>query len=308
MGGGAVSTIIPAYRAAHLIRRPIDSLLSQTRPPDEILVVDDGSPDDLAGALASYGDRVTLLRKPNGGAASARNLGIERARGDFISFLDADDYWEPFKLERQLEVFLRHPEVGLAASRWYKQEPGGPRSLETHPPSELLDRVIRTGGPAAFHLASCLWTSAIVVRRVVLGEHRFTTGLEPAEDQDLWVRLVASSPAYMISDPLATYVLEPGSLCRSNLDRDFTSQLRVLRRHRPLLGPGATRRWEAIAFKRWAGNHLAQGRPRAALAPAWERLRREPASPHAWWMLLKCGALASTPPWFRRPGKTPHAL
>src|SRR5262245_13313488 len=115
----SVSVVIPAYRASGTIGRAVVSLLHQTRTPDEILVVDDGSPDDLAAALAPYCDRVTLVRKENGGAASARNLGIDRSRGDLIAFLDADDYWEPTKLERQLSIFRRHPEVGLVASRFY---------------------------------------------------------------------------------------------------------------------------------------------------------------------------------------------
>ncbi len=90
-----MSVVIPACRAAHTISRPVDSLLAQTRLPDEILVIDDGSPDDLEAALSRYGDRVTLIRKSNGGAASARNLGIERSRGELIAFLGADDSGNP---------------------------------------------------------------------------------------------------------------------------------------------------------------------------------------------------------------------
>ncbi len=73
MGEPSVSVIIPAFRAAHTIARAIDSVLAQTRVPDEIIVVDDGSPDDLATALAQYSDRVALIRKTNGGAASAQS-------------------------------------------------------------------------------------------------------------------------------------------------------------------------------------------------------------------------------------------
>src|SRR5262245_43212492 len=105
MTSPTISTIIPAYRAAHTIARALASVLGQTYPSNEILVVDDGSPDDIAGAVRPYGERVTLLRKPNGGAASARNLGLDRARGDLVAFLDADDYWEPHKLERQQSLF-----------------------------------------------------------------------------------------------------------------------------------------------------------------------------------------------------------
>src|SRR5579863_7730993 len=119
MSGPTVSVVIPAYKAAHTIGRALDSLLAQTRPADEILIIDDGSPDDIAGAVAPYGDRVTLLRKPNSGAASARNAGLDRVRGEWVAFLDADDYWEPHKLERQLDVLRWHPEVGVIAGRFF---------------------------------------------------------------------------------------------------------------------------------------------------------------------------------------------
>src|SRR5262245_16757980 len=119
-----VTVIIPAYRAAKTIARAVDSALGQTCPPKEILVIDDGSPDDLPSALRGYRDRVTLIRQANGGAASARNRGIEHATGEFIAFLDADDYWEPAKLQAQLDILKAHPEVGLVAGLYYEELPG----------------------------------------------------------------------------------------------------------------------------------------------------------------------------------------
>src|SRR4051794_23797374 len=122
----SVSVVIPAFRAARTIGRAIDSVLAQTYPASELLVVDDGSPDDLAAAVEPYGDRVTFIRKPNGGAASARNLGVDRSQGDLVAFLDADDYWEPHNLARQVEI-LGQPDVGLPASRYFEQPPGTER-------------------------------------------------------------------------------------------------------------------------------------------------------------------------------------
>ena len=94
MSEPTVSVVIPAFRAAHTINRAIDSLMAQTRLADEIVVVDDGSPDDLAAALSAYGERVTLIRKVNGGASSAES-GHRAVPGELVAFLDADDYWEP---------------------------------------------------------------------------------------------------------------------------------------------------------------------------------------------------------------------
>ena len=93
-------------------------------------------------------------------------------------------------------------------------------------------------------------------------------------------------------DPLATYVQEPDSLCRSNIDRDYGNMLRVVRRHGDLLGRRAVRRWEAEVFRKWAARYLAGGRPRAALRPAWKRLLKDPASSEGWWVLFKSGLTA----------------
>lgn len=301
----SVSVIIPAYRAAHTIGRAVDSVLGQTYPAAEILVVDDGSPDDLAGALRPYGARVTLLRQEQGGAASARNLGLDAAQGQLIAFLDADDYWEPEKLERQLAVLQAHPEVGLVAGQFFEQVPGGPRVLGSRP-LEVggYDRVLRAARGDAFALGTRIWTGMVLVRRSVLGRERFVPGLEPAEDRDLWIRLVSACPVYVLAQPLATAVLNPGSLSRSSIDRDCGNMLRVIRRHAALLGARGLRRWEADTYRRWAGNHLAQGRPREAAGFAWKRLRLEPWTPGAWWVFAKavtgCWAKAPAGPVGRR--------
>ena len=285
-----VSVVIPAYRAARTINRAVESVLGQTREPAEVLVVDDGSPDgaDLAAALARYGDRVTLLRKPNGGAASARNHGIERARGSAIAFLDADDYWEPDKLERQVGLLDRHPEVGLTSGRWYAEQPGGAREVPREPADGVYDQVWRPQGPDVLRAACCVLTSTVLVRRDVLGDHRFVPGLEPAEDRDMWCRLVSRAAIYVWSAPLITYWLGPGSLCRGHIDRCYESMLRVIHRHAAALGRRHLRRWETSTYRLWAGTLLSDGQPAAALRPAVQRLRRQPLSAEGWYILGKC--------------------
>jgi glycosyltransferase involved in cell wall biosynthesis len=292
MCGLSVSTIIPAYRAARTIGRAVESLLAQTRPPDEIVIVDDGSPDDLAAAVRPYGEQVRLIRKANGGAASARNLGIESARGDLIAFLDADDYWEPTKLERQLEILTKHPEVGLVSGRFYCEPPGQARTLPPPEEPRFYDRVLRTSGERAFAVATKVWTSTVLVRREVLADRRFDQGLGTAEDIDLWVRIVASGPVYLAGEPLATAVLEAGSLSRSDIDGDCRNMLRVIHRNAALLGRRGLRRWEARVYRDWAADYLANSMPRQALPRAWSRLWRQPASPQGWWILFKSAASA----------------
>jgi glycosyltransferase involved in cell wall biosynthesis len=257
----SVSVIIPAFRAAHTIARAVRSVLDQSLPAAEIIVVDDGSPDDLASALEPFGGSVRLVRKENGGAASARNLGIELATGGLIAFLDADDYWEPTKLERQVELFVRHAELGLVAGQFYYQSPGGERTPLGRSTLKF-DSVLRLRGERAFDVATYVWTGTVMIRRAVLGHERFVSGLEPAEDRDLWVRIILSAPMYLISEPLATFVYGPGSLSCSSLDRDCTNMLRVVGRHEKILGFRARRYWRSYTYLRWAARET---RPSRAL-------------------------------------------
>lgn len=111
-----VSVVIPTYNRAALIAAAIDSVLGQTQPPAEIIVVDDGSTDDTAARVAVYGDRVRYLRIPNQGVATARNVGMAACSGDYIAWLDSDDEYRPFKLALQAQVLDARPDVGFVYS------------------------------------------------------------------------------------------------------------------------------------------------------------------------------------------------
>lgn len=301
MNDGAVSVIIPAYRAASTISRAVESVLVQTRAATEIIVVDDGSPEDLEAALAPYHGRVNYVRKTNGGAASARNAGIERAAGDVVTFLDADDYWEPNKLARQLEHLARNPEVGMAGSWLYLQNPSGPRHTDPAIDPTLFDRVLRLSGPDAFHASGMFWTGTVAIRRTVLGDARFDETLSTAEDRELWLRLLLRAPAYLSGEALATCVLEAGSLSRGNVERDSQNMLAVVERYKELLGPDAYRHWKSDVHRRWSTRLLASGDPRGALRPALVHLRETPSA-RALWTTLKSAALGAKlyAPRFRR--------
>jgi glycosyltransferase involved in cell wall biosynthesis len=108
----SVSVVIPSYNRGHCLPDTIASVLAQTVAPLEILVVDDGSSDATREICARYPAPVRYIWRPNGGASAARNTGMREARGDLIAFLDADDVWEPTKLEVQLALHSAHPEVG----------------------------------------------------------------------------------------------------------------------------------------------------------------------------------------------------
>ena len=287
-----VSVIIPYYRASATIARAVKSALEQTVRPDEILVIDDGSPEDSGRIAKEFDSSVKLIRKPNGGTASKRNLGIEHVQGEWIAFLDADDYWEPRKLEHQLAI---SEGVGLIGGRWFTETPGQPRRMAEISRPAFFGRKFKPSASEAFHVAMNLWTSVLLVRKKALADRRFVSGLEPAEDWDLWIRLVASTDVYLVPEPLATYAQQPGSLSNSDHDRDCVSMLKVVYRHANLLGAKGVREQEAAIYRRWAGGHLARGNPRSAIGPAARRLAIQPASPQAWWIMCKSLARSILP-------------
>ena len=104
-----VSVIIPLYNAEAFLAQAIESVLGQTHPPQQVLVIDDGSTDQSAQIAQRYGAAVELVQQPNAGCAHARNRGVALATGDYLAFLDADDYWVSEKLALQLAVFAQNP-------------------------------------------------------------------------------------------------------------------------------------------------------------------------------------------------------
>lgn len=107
-----VSAIIPVFQGERYLEEAIRSVLDQTRPPDEIIAVDDGSTDGSAGIAASFLPDVRLVYQQNAGTSSARNRGVRESTGECLAFLDQDDLWEGEKLQTQLAAFEDHPEAG----------------------------------------------------------------------------------------------------------------------------------------------------------------------------------------------------
>ncbi len=294
---GAVSVIIPVYQSAATIGRAIESVLQQSAPAREIIIIDDGSTDDLDSALAPFRDNIIFIRKSNSGAADARNMGIARARGDFIALLDADDMWLPSKLERQLDVFERWPEVGIVSTAWFQQPLDGPKRLAIRKllaVKRFIDHPLSPSRSRIVEVAARIWTSTVMIRRSALGDDRFLPNLRMCDDRDLYLRLMARTSAYIISEPLATVFLVPGSLSRTpaNLDSDCRELLWVDRRNAALVDARGRRRSRAFVYRKWARGHLRAGRPKAALKPACARLRVEPFSPHAWLTAFKIAVLS----------------
>ena len=136
-----VSVIIPAYNSESTVGRTIESVLAQTYPRREIIVINDGSSDGTQAAIQKYGDRIILLNQENLGQGAARNRGLERCSGDFIAFLDADDYWLPGFMEACVSFLGSFPEAiavstGIIVKLWRKPERRWPADTIQELPKE----------------------------------------------------------------------------------------------------------------------------------------------------------------------------
>lgn len=114
-----VSVVVPTYNRADRLKDTVASILAQTVQPLEVLIVDDGSKDDTARVCREFPSPVRYIHRENGGSAAARNTGMRATKGEYIAFLDADDVWEPTKLEIQLALHAAHPEVGWSATNHF---------------------------------------------------------------------------------------------------------------------------------------------------------------------------------------------
>ncbi len=147
MNASSLSVVIPAYRAAGVITPTIESVLAQTLAPTEIIVVDDGSPDNTAAVVAQFGPGVRCVRKPNGGVSAARNAGCAASTGQFVLFLDQDDLITPTHLEKLHAALVANPTWGVAYSAWsYIDETGQKNLGDVRVPKSgqlLVDLVLR---------------------------------------------------------------------------------------------------------------------------------------------------------------------
>ena len=230
-----VSVVIPAYNAAWCLRKAIDSVLAQDYRDFEIIVVNDGSADDTGAVLTGYGSAIRVVNQVNGGMSNARNAGIRAACGEFIAFLDSDDWWLPGKLARQVDLLRACPEVGFCSCEARVQDMEGRLIKVWKCPNWQGPFVVHLFGSGADVPGSC---SAVLARRTLVRQvGGFDETLRGAEDPDLWIRLAAVSDYACLSMAMVVILRRPGSVS-SNLESMRESTLRMMAKNRHLLPPG----------------------------------------------------------------------
>ncbi|HLA69648.1 MAG TPA: glycosyltransferase [Bacteroidota bacterium] len=224
-----VSVIVPTYNRKDLLAETIQGILYQTAPPQEIIVVDDGSTDGTAEFLASECGSSVILEtiEHSGMPAVARNRGIQKATGQFLAFCDHDDVWLPEKLERQLEWMEMNNHDFCCADAYVYGSTN----------ERYLDRY-------RFHFSSMqknlVWSnfvisSSVIVRKDVVGNSRFPEDsfFRGYDDYLLWLELSRRIGIGFLPQPLLSYRIHDRNLGRENRSRDFVVQLRIVISERP---------------------------------------------------------------------------
>lgn len=204
------SVIIPLYNKAPYIRKALESVFAQTYTDYELIIVDDGSTDDSAKVAEEFinsslpfreGLGIGFFRQPNAGVSAARNNGVAQAQGEYLAFLDADDWWEPTYLERMVQLITDYPDAGLYACNYYYHKDG----------VNIIKVDIPTGYfnyPKEYfkNFAMPVWTGATMIPRKVYEETGgFPVGIKLGEDFLLWAKIAMQYPTAFLNEPLAYY-------------------------------------------------------------------------------------------------------
>ena len=277
-----VSVVIPAYNHAAYIVAAIESVLAQTTPPREVIVVDDGSPDDTAARVTPLAEagRVRYVRQENAGMAAARNAGARLATSEYLYFLDDDDLLFPDAVRPLVRELTEHREAAFAYGNMvvFDDRPPcpGPRSGAHRDPSRAVN-------PTEFLLFNQIGSPGQVLmrRQAFLDVGGFNLKIWGTDDWDLWLRLLRDRSARMISSPVIAYRLHANNASR-DIARMYRSSLAVARRHlaevpierRPVLrrySYARLRRYHAPRIARTLADDLRRGawRRAAAAVGAW---------------------------------------
>lgn len=204
-----VSVVIPLFNKAAHIRQAIESVLEQTRRPEEVLVIDDGSSDDGDRVVQQYASTVSLIRRPHQGVSAARNFGIEIAKSPAVAFLDADDFWKPRFLESVTALLDRFPQACAAGSGYeFLTQPGHIEQfhfagISKHSWEGVIDYFACLA--ASDYGAPPLHASGVIARRHVLKKiGGFPVGVRWGEDHDTWARLALAGDIAFTNEVLFT--------------------------------------------------------------------------------------------------------
>lgn len=250
-----VAVIIPCYRDSRTLSRALDSVMAQSRRPDEVIVVNDASPEtlEIEAVLTNYPQVIYIVNSQNLGLAATRNTGVLAASSDIVSFLDADDELHPQKIELQLSLFRPDRTVSCCVARIGDEcgidsvaaYTGEPKYSVFTDSSVLVRKNILTGA------------SMMLSRELFLLQGGYDGSLRSCEDFDFWLRVLdAGIPAYNINLPLYLYRVNENGLSRNLLNISYW-ELEVIKKYYNRQRLAGTRRsGEAITLGIWLFKHF----------------------------------------------------
>jgi glycosyltransferase involved in cell wall biosynthesis len=194
-----ISVIITTFNRRDLVERAVRSVLAQSHPADDIVIIDDGSTDCTEDVVRPYASKVRYIWKENRGISTARNLGIQETSESWVTFLDVDDEWHPAKLGKQVSALKENPEYRVC----YTNEIWIRRGRRVNP-KKIHQKF---GGHIFEHcLPLCIISpSSVIIHRDVFGRFGlFDPALPACEDYDMWLRICAFLPILYLEEPLIT--------------------------------------------------------------------------------------------------------
>jgi glycosyltransferase involved in cell wall biosynthesis len=208
-----VSVIIPVHNHEQFIGETIESVMNQSCPHTQIIVVDDGSTDGTRNVLETYGDRIEVIRQMNAGVVAARNTGINKAIGDYVCILDCDDLFLPNKVELQLAVFRNRPDVGLVhtGAMVERKTDTGWETWYTYIPVNFFTREACIGALLRSNMIVC---STVMVKRELFSQVGLfdDTYRYNGEDYDMWLRLLTRCNFESVPQALLKYRWHGGNM------------------------------------------------------------------------------------------------
>jgi len=253
------------YNGAEEVRRAIDSALAQVNCAVEVIVVNDGSKEATQSVLGEYGDRIRAINQQNSGLAQTRNNGIELARGEWVAFLDHDDYWKPEKLSEQLKAAERTGYDVVYTNAGNFGEVDRVAELRSEPAAMVEGDLLQP-----LLLDNFIVVSSVMIRRTVIKECQgFNASLPCVEDWDLWLRLSAKGVRYAaVREPVTKYQWRAGSMSK-NFDLMRTTRKRIvcnaLETDRAKALPWSVRRRALASIESCSAWFLASSSPRKAI-------------------------------------------
>ena len=233
-----ISVVIPTYNSQNYIIRALDSVINQSRSPDEIIISDDGSRDNTLIVIKNWIKNnkkisIKILKNDHSGPGAARNIGIKNASHCWISFLDSDDTWRYDKIELVKKVILKEHQLNFITHLEYHRSISGVKSLISNRLKKLITTKKIFSLEKELYLSNLFSTSAVTIKKELLSRFGFfDEKLDNAQDYDLWLKLSKKINLKVILKPLSTYYSSKDSITSRPFSKRIKCELIICFRYK----------------------------------------------------------------------------